>query len=108
MLIVALNSFDKFIELRVKITDEGNSDKNKQVDMICDTSGRILVDYVGKVENINSDFQNILNEIGLEQIKLPQLNTTKHNKYQSYYNEKTKSLIAKCFAQDIDLFEYKF
>jgi hypothetical protein len=75
--------------------------------MICTTDGKIMLDFVGKMENIESDFTKICNTIGVK-AKLPRLNTTNHRDYRSYYNKNTSRIIEKYFIEDIELFNYDF
>ena len=69
---------------------------------------KLLVDFVGKFENIENDFEIVKNKLHLNmQIK----EVGKRNKglnYRDYYNKKTKLLINDMYKQDIELFKYEF
>ena len=39
---------------------------------------------------------------------LPHINTTEHGGYTHYYNTETRKLVEKAYAEDIDLFEYRW
>jgi hypothetical protein len=43
----------------------------------------------------------------LSQYAMPQLNKSKHKKYEEYYNKKTKNIIYKYYRKDFELFDYK-
>lgn len=66
------------------------------------------VDFVGRFENIESDFQQIAERIGLR----PSL--SKHNSqsarqdYRAFYSDEAAEIVANAYATDIDLFGYKF
>lgn len=45
-----------------------------QCDFICDSSGKQIVDFVGKYENLQEDFNYVCNQIGISPIKLPHIN----------------------------------
>ena len=52
-----------------------------QTEWILGTNGKLIVDYVGRVENIEADFKNICQKIQLKQeIELPVLNAAKTTK----------------------------
>ncbi len=73
-----------------------------------DKNDNKLVDFIGKVENLQSDFNIISNTIGIPNIELPHLNKSEKNHYRDYYNTKSKALIYKIYKKDIDLFKYEF
>ncbi|MCS4086131.1 hypothetical protein GGQ10_000930 [Salinibacter ruber] len=57
-LIASMEGFDEYIHWRV------NEDKNLQSEFFCDADGRVLVDYIGRLESILEDFQAICEQIG--------------------------------------------
>jgi len=96
-----INTFEDYIEWRI------NEDLHLQKEMICDEEGNPILDFVGKFENLNSDYTKIIKKIGFKG-KLPHFNKTNHKNYRKYYNEKTKRKIAEYYQEDIKLFNYKF
>lgn len=66
------------------------------------------VDFIGKLENMENDFQYVLNTIGLNDIAIPHENVSGHDHYSTYYNKKTKAIIAEKYKQDIQTFGYNF
>ena len=68
---------------------------------------KLAVDFVGRFENLQEDFQKVCNVIGIEGI-LPKLNSTEHNDYQHYYNDKTMEIVKNIFEKDIIKFGYKY
>ncbi len=77
-------------------------------DWISDEKGKIIVNFVGKFENIDEDYKKICERIGLPYKRLPHINKTKRKDYKKYYNKETKDIIAKRFKKTIDKFGYKF
>ena len=78
-----------------------------QHDWLSDEHGEIMVDFVGRFENINADFDKICQAIGHD-LKLPHLNKTAHKPYREVYNAKSRSIIERAFQRDIDYFGYTF
>lgn len=75
---------------------------------VCDEKGDIAVDFIGKYENIQEDFDKVCDKIGLGKIELIRENVSVHKDYREYYNEKTKEIIRKAYQKDIELFDYGF
>jgi hypothetical protein len=71
------------------------------------TEGEQLVDFIGRYENLEADFQSICRRIGVEE-ELPVLNVSKTKPYQEYYTPETRELVRKIFAPDIETFHYTF
>jgi len=81
-----------------------------QLDWLVDPHGNVLVDFIGKFENIQNDWEHICDKTGIKERKLPHENKNPRNKkhYSEYYNEKTKDIIGKQFDVDIEYFGYEF
>lgn len=89
-----------------------------QAEFVCDGQGRLLVDFIGRFENIAADFANVSKMITGNELALPHKNKTpskwmhflqkKPRHYRDYYCEKTQQFVANYYAQDIELFGYKF
>ena len=77
---------------------------------IQDEKGHILVDFIGKLENINEDMNYILKTIGVEDAQIPinNVNPNREKDYRKYYNSESKAMIEKYFAKDLDYFKYTF
>ena len=66
----------------------------------------VIVDYIGRFEMLQDDFNVICDTIGMKRIGLGQVNASKHKKYVSYYNELTAKMITNKFLVDIQKFNY--
>jgi hypothetical protein len=80
-----------------------------QSDYLVDLHGRVLVDFIGRFEQLNDDFTTICQRIG---IAPPQLvhrrKANDRGDYRQYYDDATAELVARHFAQDIKMLGYRF
>ncbi len=75
---------------------------------IGDQNYNILVDFVGKFENLENDIRYVCQRIGIETPEIPHINQSDRVDYREYYSSTTKELVWSNFWRDIDTFEYKF
>ena len=79
-----------------------------QFEYIFDDDGNNIVDFVGRVETINSDFRSLCTALSIDSVKLPKTNRSSHGRYHKYYDQKTMEIVAEYYAKDIELFSYQF
>lgn len=101
-LMQSFKNFDEYIDWRV------SQERTLQKEFVTDDNGTIIVDYVGRFEQLEDDFAKICKEAGIEAI-LPQFNKTKSRQsYVQYYSDRTRKLIEDNFKEDIEFFDYSF
>lgn len=73
-------------------------------------TGAFEVQKVLRFENLQSEFADMLEDIGAIHIPstIPHLNSSDHEKYQNYFDDYSKKLVEKIYKKDIDLFKYEF
>ena len=81
---------------------------NSVSDFISDDDGNNMINYVGKIENMEENIGYVFSKIGLDTPDMKHKNITKHKPYIEYYNNKMKKLVAEKYAKDIERFGYKF
>jgi hypothetical protein len=69
--------------------------------------GKLMVDFVGRLESFTSDFLAVCRRLNLSE-KLPVTNVTKHKHYSLYYTTRSKDLVYTMFRQDVEYFKYGF
>ena len=105
------NDFESFLEnCTATIFDLGchKSFIFNQIDYLTDKNGHVIVDFIGRFENLAADTDQVFKTLNLESVRLPKLNQGQHSHYSRWYNEKTRQLIEERFARDIVQFGYRF
>jgi len=67
-----------------------------------------LPHFIGKVENLSADWEVLSTILGIKHLPMSHRNKSEHGPYQDYYTTRTRLLVAKHFAEEIDIFGYTF
>ena len=81
--------------------------RNRQLDLLADRDGRLLVDFVGRYERLEEDFHEISRRLSVR-VDLPRLNRSRHDDYRRYYSDNAAQLVADYWRPDIQAFGYDF
>lgn len=105
------DSFDEYI----KYMYDGNKISTfnpRHLPWFVDASGRILIDYFVKYEELQQGINHVCDVVGCPKLKLKHKNSTKkHRKfshYTDYYNNDTMKMVEEFFKDDIEYFGFKF
>jgi hypothetical protein len=98
---VARMGFDEF--LRFAIQRRIGCQKS----LLSDQHGRIIVDFVGRFENLAHDYLLIAQRLWISE-RLPHVNRGPRRDYREAYTWRTRQLVQDAYAEDIDEFGYEF
>ena len=76
-----------------------------------DRSGSVGLDFLIRFEHLQNDYTSVCERIGLPTSALPSLKTkNRHERrhYSTYYDDRTKELVAKMYHRHLEHFGYRF
>ena len=81
---------------------------NPQVAWLCGDAGNLLPDYICKVRDADEGLRTIVSHLGLRDApaSLPKENVSPDRLVASYYDEKTRSIVAEAYAKDFETFGF--
>jgi hypothetical protein len=98
-------SFSQYLNWKL----ETKSNQSPQLQFIADADNNLLVDFIGKVENLDEDCRKIANIVHLDTTKIIQLNSTNYScSYRDYYDYFSKKIIEELYQDELNLFDYSF
>ncbi|WP_455198072.1 sulfotransferase family 2 domain-containing protein [Kaarinaea lacus] len=77
-----------------------------QISYVLDAEDKMIIDYIGRFENLENDFYEIVNKIGLNDITLPKVNVSKHRSFEEYYTEESAQRVYDLWRQDFEVLGY--
>jgi hypothetical protein len=81
-----------------------------QSDYLIDLHGRLIVDFIGRYERLEADFNEACARIGIAPPRLPHRRQAndRSSDYRRYYDAASAELVAQQFAPDIERLGYQF
>jgi len=80
-----------------------------QTDSITDLHGGLIVDFIGRYENLQDDYRTVCERIGIPHRPLPHRRQARDRAdYRGYYTDATAAFVAERFGADIERFGYRF
>ena len=106
--------FERFVERHVHASDTCRHPTlhRDQLDWLCDEGGKVIVDYVYRVEEFHRAVRDIEERTeGRLRLDARRLNVNPASpaaRYRELYSDRTRALVARRFERDIDHFGYRF
>ncbi|MGD8346409.1 MAG: sulfotransferase family 2 domain-containing protein [Lysobacterales bacterium] len=116
-----------------KLPPPGWDDKYRHVmpqyEMLHDSEGHLLVDFVGRFERLQEDFDEVCRRLGIEPSQLPHRNPSNKKSrnlkrlvrntlfrngendkrhYTEFYDQRTRDAVTRLYEKDIEAFAYDF
>lgn len=91
---------------RYKVASQ--SESYFQYDWIMDANGIRYVNFIGRFENLQEDFNVACKKIGIPCQVLPHLNVTNYQSYRDFYTEEAKALVSEKYKKDITFLGYEY
>ncbi|MAT90650.1 MAG: hypothetical protein CMC35_08145 [Flavobacteriaceae bacterium] len=95
-------SFEAFLKHHI------NHETFSQLHFITDCHGEVPMDFIGRFERLQADFDIVCKELGVEDSTLPKLLVRKYNHYTDGYTDTTKDLVYQLYKKEIDYFGFEF
>jgi hypothetical protein len=102
-----LGSFSAFISSKYGSKMLNEQPGRDLLEWVSDGTG-IIVDFVGKYENLDEDWKHVCQALGVEPVVLARENQVPRENYRSFYDETSRGLVANRFARSIEVFGYQF
>jgi hypothetical protein len=79
-----------------------------QTDFIYNEKGKLMIDYVGRYENLQESYNYIANRLGIPSHTLEVVNTSIRNSYIDYFDEELKKFVLNFYRSDLENFNYLY
>ena len=79
---------------------------NPQISWLQDSFGSQSMDFIGRYENLDDDFNRVCEILGLPRKVLVQANKSGHSEFEQYYDQGTRDLVLKIYKDDFQAFGY--
>jgi len=107
-----VNSFDSFDDFVCSWMNAETINRNAlftpQVTFLKDSFGRVNMDFIGRFEHLESDFEALASQLHIS-AHLPHLNQSRATTaYQDFYTADSRDIIQRLYCEDIEKFGYNF
>lgn len=99
--------FEGFVERVCDIPDK-HSDPHfrTQSDFVMNSGGRVEMDFIGRFENLESDFARLCDRLNITKTELKYLNSTDDVEFKEHYTESIADKVIARYRKDFDNFKY--
>lgn len=100
---VSRMSFPEYVQFEIE------RDARHQHRFVCAPDGQLIIDFVGRLENLQHDTEQACEQIGIGiPDDVPKLGSRPHPPWRSQYDDATRDAVARHWKRDIELFGYSF
>lgn len=100
--------FDSWVTKKYSNYKNKNKNKSSQLSKLTDLEGRLIVDYVGRLDTIQPSLDYICSKVGVKPISMPHTNGTNKTHYSHLYSQKTRDMVHEMCLTDIEYFNFSF
>ena len=79
---------------------------NSKKSFVIDENNELIVDFIGKLENIDRDFNYVQERLNIK-TNLPHVNKSKHKPYYEYFDKRTSNQIIEAFEEDFNFLDMR-
>lgn len=70
--------------------------------------GEVSLDFIGRFENLENDFQKVREVLNIPDVSLPHRVSGSNKDYRDFYDEESIEMIHRIYQKEIDMFNYSF
>lgn len=102
--------FWRHMETMKQYTRGTHPENRFQFSFLSDEAGTLLVDFVGRYERLQEDFDTVCDRIGIPRAHLPHRNRgcCRGKTVTEIYTDRTRKLVAENYRKDIEFFGYRY
>lgn len=79
-----------------------------QYTLLVNDAGALEMDFIGRVERMQADYDAVCAKIGIPTRALDRVNSSKRGDYRQYYDQALIDGVTALYARDLELFDYQF
>lgn len=99
---------DRFTAFTLKHRDNFDSIiAIRQQHLFVTIDNQIVMDFIGRFENLQEDFNKVCKKLGYSDTTLPHMVKGRYNDYEYFYTPETKEIVSDYYKKDFELFNYK-
>lgn len=111
--VAGVKTFEDFLKLKFDPERPYNymldTSAELQHEYLVNLRGEIIVDFIGRYERLQDDFDTICERIGIAPFALPHLRrATDREDYRRYYTDELVELVGDHYRRDLELLDYRF
>lgn len=96
-----------YVEQSPEYVDDGKMFLT-QTDWLTDENGQVIVDYIGRFEQLDEAWGEICERLNRKTTALPHVKKSSRRDYRDYYDKESRDIVADFFKEDVANFDYSF